>query len=76
MKSASPLLAATFLLSAPDSPVFAADAAVPLKPIRGEVFINRIFLATEVVSEGLNLQDATRMTHCDFHWNPVRLKLD
>jgi superfamily II DNA or RNA helicase len=33
----------------------------------------RILLATDVLSEGLNLQDATRMINYDLHWNPVRL---
>src|SRR5216684_3586967 len=40
-------LGAAILLSVPDSPVFAADAAVPLKPIRGEVIINRTTSAWE-----------------------------
>ena len=33
----------------------------------------RVLLATDVLSEGLNLQDATRMINYDLHWNPVRL---
>ena len=33
----------------------------------------RILLATDVLSEGLNLQDATRLINYDLHWNPVRL---
>ncbi|HPO14154.1 MAG TPA: helicase-related protein [Candidatus Hydrogenedentes bacterium] len=33
----------------------------------------RILIATDVLSEGLNLQDATRMINYDIHWNPVRL---
>jgi superfamily II DNA or RNA helicase len=33
----------------------------------------QILLATDVLSEGLNLQDATRMINYDLHWNPVRL---
>jgi superfamily II DNA/RNA helicase len=33
----------------------------------------RILLATDVLSEGLNLQDATRLVNYDLHWNPVRL---
>ncbi len=33
----------------------------------------RILLATDVLSEGLNLQDATRVINYDLHWNPVRL---
>ncbi len=34
---------------------------------------SRILIATDVLSEGLNLQDATRMINYDIHWNPVRL---
>jgi hypothetical protein len=30
-------------------------------------------VSTDVLSEGLNLQDATRMINYDLHWNPVRL---
>src|ERR1017187_8511100 len=33
----------------------------------------RILLATDVLSEGLNLQDATHLINYDLHWNPVRL---
>jgi hypothetical protein len=33
----------------------------------------RVLIATDVLSEGLNLQDATRMMNYDIHWNPVRL---
>ena len=33
----------------------------------------RVLIATDVLSEGLNLQDATRMVNYDIHWNPVRL---
>ncbi len=33
----------------------------------------RILITTDVLSEGLNLQDATRMMNYDLHWNPVRL---
>lgn len=33
----------------------------------------RILVTTDVLSEGLNLQDATRMMNYDLHWNPVRL---
>ncbi|MFA5263151.1 MAG: helicase-related protein, partial [Opitutaceae bacterium] len=34
---------------------------------------SRILIATDVLSEGLNLQDATRLINYDLHWNPVRL---
>jgi len=33
----------------------------------------RILLATDVVSEGQNLQDCGRVLNYDLHWNPVRL---
>jgi hypothetical protein len=33
----------------------------------------RVLVSTDVLSEGLNLQDATRVINYDLHWNPVRL---
>lgn len=33
----------------------------------------RILISTDVLSEGLNLQDACRIINYDIHWNPVRL---
>ena len=33
----------------------------------------RVLISTDVLSEGLNLQDASRMMNYDIHWNPVRL---
>jgi superfamily II DNA or RNA helicase len=36
-------------------------------------FETRVLIATDVLSEGLNLQDATRLINYDLHWNPVRL---
>jgi len=33
----------------------------------------RILIATDVLSEGLNLQDANHVINYDLHWNPVRL---
>lgn len=33
----------------------------------------QILIATDVLSEGLNLQDATLLINYDIHWNPVRL---
>lgn len=33
----------------------------------------KILVSTDVLSEGLNLQDASRMINYDIHWNPVRL---
>ena len=32
-----------------------------------------VLVSTDVLSEGLNLQDASRMINYDIHWNPVRL---
>jgi superfamily II DNA/RNA helicase len=32
-----------------------------------------VLVSTDVLSEGLNLQDATRLINYDLHWNPVRL---
>lgn len=39
---------------------------------RGEEEI-RVLISTDVLSEGLNLQDCTRLINYDLHWNPVRL---
>ena len=33
----------------------------------------KILISTDVLSEGLNLQDATCLINYDLHWNPVRL---
>lgn len=33
----------------------------------------RVLVSTDVLSEGLNLQDATQLMNYDLHWNPVRL---
>ena len=33
----------------------------------------RVLLATDIVSEGQNLQDCARVLNYDLHWNPVRL---
>lgn len=38
----------------------------------GESEVN-ILIATDVLAEGLNLQDASRLINYDIHWNPVRL---
>lgn len=32
-----------------------------------------ILISTDVLAEGLNLQDSTRLVNYDIHWNPVRL---
>lgn len=33
----------------------------------------RVLISTDVLSEGLNLQDARQIINYDLHWNPVRL---
>jgi hypothetical protein len=33
----------------------------------------RVLVSTDILSEGLNLQDACRMINYDIHWNPVRI---
>jgi hypothetical protein len=33
----------------------------------------RVLVTTDIMAEGLNLQDATRLINYDLHWNPVRL---
>jgi len=33
----------------------------------------RLLISTDVLSEGLNLQDSARLINYDLHWNPVRL---
>jgi superfamily II DNA or RNA helicase len=33
----------------------------------------RVLIATDILSEGLNLQDACHLINYDIHWNPVRL---
>lgn len=48
------------------------------RPPQGDIFDGldneiRILISTDVLSEGLNLQDATRVINYDIHWNPVRL---
>jgi len=48
------------------------------RPVQGDLFEGiekeiRILISTDVLSEGLNLQDATRLINYDIHWNPVRL---
>ena len=47
-----------------------STSAEPAQEHRSEI---RILISTDVLSEGLNLQDASRMINYDIHWNPVRL---
>ncbi len=51
---------------------FAPKANPELAPSRPEEEI-RILVATDVMSEGLNLQDCSNVINYDLHWNPVRL---
>jgi len=53
------------------SPYYNGTSSGELKS-RGQSEI-RILISTDVLSEGLNLQDATRLINYDLHWNPVRL---
>lgn len=48
------------------------DLSSPELSERGKEEI-RILVSTDVLSEGLNLQDATLLINYDLHWNPVRL---
>jgi len=53
------------------SPYYNRSSSPELKK-RGRDEI-RVLVSTDVLSEGLNLQDATRLINYDIHWNPVRL---
>ena len=60
------------------SDIIRAFAPYYNQPAQGDLFEGlgeqtRILLSTDVLSEGLNLQDATRLINYDLHWNPVRL---
>jgi hypothetical protein len=48
------------------------DSSSAMLAAKGQSEI-RILVSTDVLSEGLNLQDATRLINYDIHWNPVRL---
>jgi SNF2 family DNA or RNA helicase len=53
------------------SPYYNESSSRELKE-NGEKEI-RVLISTDILSEGLNLQDATRLINYDLHWNPVRL---
>ena len=53
------------------APYYNESSSAELKE-NGEEEI-RVLISTDVLSEGLNLQDATRLINYDLHWNPVRL---
>lgn len=42
-------------------------------PDRAKIKPIRVLVSTDVLSEGVNLQDATEIINYDIHWNPVRL---
>jgi superfamily II DNA or RNA helicase len=44
-----------------------------IKLLQEKIQETRVLISTDVLSEGLNLQDATRLINYDLHWNPVRL---
>jgi superfamily II DNA or RNA helicase len=51
---------------------FAPRANPEHRPPEGVVEID-VLIATDVLSEGLNLQDCAQVVNYDLHWNPVRL---
>jgi len=51
---------------------FAPRANPEHRPPEGAPEIDTL-IATDVLSEGLNLQDCARVVNYDLHWNPVRL---
>ena len=51
---------------------FAPKANPEQKTKESQVEIN-LMIATDVLSEGLNLQDCDQVINYDLHWNPVRL---
>lgn len=54
------------------APYYNGSSPDDLKNLFGSEEI-RVLISTDVLSEGLNLQDATRLINYDLHWNPVRL---
>ena len=53
------------------SPYYNGSSAADLATAKEQEI--RVLISTDVLSEGLNLQDATRLINYDLHWNPVRL---
>jgi superfamily II DNA or RNA helicase len=51
---------------------FSPLANADYKPQSGESELNTV-VATDVLSEGLNMQDCDTIINYDLHWNPVRL---
>ena len=54
------------------APYYNDASSTDLETLFGTTEI-RVLISTDVLSEGLNLQDATRLINYDIHWNPVRL---
>ncbi|MEX0654156.1 MAG: helicase-related protein [Phycisphaeraceae bacterium] len=54
------------------APYYNDTSSADLKNLFGTTEI-RVLISTDVLSEGLNLQDCTRLINYDIHWNPVRL---
>ena len=58
------------------SPGSNIDADTPGKRKRKEKWKNhpvKLLIATDVLSEGQNLQDSQGIVNFDLHWNPVRM---
>jgi superfamily II DNA or RNA helicase len=53
------------------SPYYNESSSVELMEKNREEI--RVLISTDVLAEGLNLQDATRLINYELHWNPVRL---
>ena len=53
------------------APYYSGSCSAEVAAAGGEEI--RVLISTDVLSEGLNLQDATRLINYDLHWNPVRL---
>jgi len=52
------------------APVYNCNAEELPKYINNQI---RILISTDILSEGLNLQDSSHLINYDLHWNPVRL---
>ena len=53
------------------SPYYNGSSSTALKAANKQEI--RVLISTDVLSEGLNLQDSCRLINYDIHWNPVRL---
>lgn len=53
------------------SPYYNGTSSVELRTLDREEI--RVLVTTDVLAEGLNLQDATQLVNYDIHWNPVKL---